>query len=104
MVRDILTAVVLDPTINFLVILDQALLGSFGLAIIAFAVVVRLAPCPLPFGSFTPAARSRFFSEMASKSADPSVTVKRNPRISTARAGLTRWPSLFRQRSYKSPS
>ncbi len=44
---DIFTVALLDPMINFLVILNQVLFGSFGLAIIAFTVIIRVVTFPL---------------------------------------------------------
>ncbi len=47
MIGDIFTLILLDPMINFLVILNHVLFGSFGLAIIAFTVIIRLLTWPL---------------------------------------------------------
>lgn len=47
MIGDIFRLVLMDPMINFLVVLDQLLFGSFGLAIIAFTIIVRVATFPL---------------------------------------------------------
>jgi YidC/Oxa1 family membrane protein insertase len=44
---DFFTLVLMDPMINFLVILDQVLFGSFGLAIIAFTIIIRMVTFPL---------------------------------------------------------
>jgi YidC/Oxa1 family membrane protein insertase len=43
----IFTQVLLDPMINFLVILNNVLFGSFGLAILAFTIIIRLVTFPL---------------------------------------------------------
>ena len=43
----IFTPILLNPMINFLVILNNVLFGSFGLAIIAFTIIIRLATWPL---------------------------------------------------------
>jgi YidC/Oxa1 family membrane protein insertase len=47
MIGDVFTLALLNPMMNFLIILNNVLLGSFGLAIIAFTVVIRLATFPL---------------------------------------------------------
>lgn len=47
MIGEIFTVLLLDPMVNFLVILNNLFLGSFGLAIIAFTVVIRLVTFPL---------------------------------------------------------
>ena len=47
MIGDIFTLILLNPMINFLVLLNNVLFGSFGLAIIAFTIVVRLLTWPL---------------------------------------------------------
>ena len=47
LIGDIFTPILLDPMINFLVLLNNVLFGSFGLAIIAFTIVVRLLTWPL---------------------------------------------------------
>jgi YidC/Oxa1 family membrane protein insertase len=44
---EIFQLVLLDPMVNFLVILSNLLFGSFGLAIIAFTVIIRLVTWPL---------------------------------------------------------
>jgi YidC/Oxa1 family membrane protein insertase len=44
---EIFTLVLLDPMVNFLVILNHLLFGSFGLAIIAFTIIMRLVTWPL---------------------------------------------------------
>ena len=41
MIGTIFTQVLLDPMINFLVILNNVLFGSFGLAILAFTIIRR---------------------------------------------------------------
>jgi len=41
------TLVLLDPMINFLVILNNVLFGSFGLAILAFTIIIRAVTFPL---------------------------------------------------------
>jgi YidC/Oxa1 family membrane protein insertase len=46
-IGDIFTLILLNPMINFLVILNNVLFGSFGLAIIAFTIVIRLVTFPL---------------------------------------------------------
>jgi YidC/Oxa1 family membrane protein insertase len=46
-IGDIFRTVLLDPMVNFLVILNNVLFGSFGLAIIAFTIIIRLATFPL---------------------------------------------------------
>jgi len=46
-IGDIFTLALLDPMINFLVILNNVLFGSFGLAIVAFTIVIRLVTFPL---------------------------------------------------------
>jgi YidC/Oxa1 family membrane protein insertase len=46
-IGDIFTLVLMDPMINFLVILNSVLFGSFGLAIIAFTILIRIATWPL---------------------------------------------------------
>lgn len=47
MIGDVFDSVLLNPMINFLVILNIVLFGSFGLAIIAFTIVIRVATFPL---------------------------------------------------------
>ncbi len=47
MIGDAFTLVLLDPMINFLVILNNIFFGSFGLALIAFTVIIRLITFPL---------------------------------------------------------
>ena len=47
MIGDIFTVLLLDPMINFLVILNNVLFSSFGLAIIAFTIIIRLVTFPL---------------------------------------------------------
>ncbi len=47
MIGDVFTTTLLDPMINFLVLLNNVLFGNFGLAIIAFTVVIRLITFPL---------------------------------------------------------
>lgn len=47
MIGDIFTLILLDPMINFLVILNRTLFHSFGLAIIAFTILIRLLTFPL---------------------------------------------------------
>jgi YidC/Oxa1 family membrane protein insertase len=46
-IGDIFSIVLLDPMVNFLVLLNNVLFGSFGLAIIAFTIIIRLATWPL---------------------------------------------------------
>ncbi len=46
-IGDVFTVALLDPMINFLVILNNVLFSSFGLAIIAFTIVIRLVTFPL---------------------------------------------------------
>ena len=47
MIGEIFTIALLNPMINFLVILNNVLFGSFGLAIIAFTIIIRLVTFPL---------------------------------------------------------
>ena len=47
MIGDIFTLALLNPMINFLVILNNVLFGSFGLAIIAFTIIIRFVTFPL---------------------------------------------------------
>ncbi|MEP7216931.1 MAG: YidC/Oxa1 family membrane protein insertase [Anaerolineaceae bacterium] len=47
MIGDIFTLALLNPMINFLVILNNVLFGSFGLAIIAFTIIIRMVTFPL---------------------------------------------------------
>ena len=49
MIGDIFTIALLNPMINFLVILNNVLFSSFGLAIIAFTIIIRLFTFPLTF-------------------------------------------------------
>jgi YidC/Oxa1 family membrane protein insertase len=46
-VTEFFTLILLDPMINFLVILNNVLFGSFGLSIIAFTIFIRLVTWPL---------------------------------------------------------
>jgi YidC/Oxa1 family membrane protein insertase len=43
----IFTPILLDPMINLMIILNNVLFGSFGLAIIAFTIIIRLITFPL---------------------------------------------------------
>ena len=47
MIGDIFTVALMDPMINFLIILNNVLFNSFGLAIIAFTILMRVATFPL---------------------------------------------------------
>ncbi len=47
MIGDIFTLLLLDPMINILVVLNQVLFESFGLAILAFTILVRAVTFPL---------------------------------------------------------
>lgn len=47
MIGDIFTLVLLDPMMNLLVLLNNVLFGNFGLGIIAFTILVRVATFPL---------------------------------------------------------
>ena len=47
MIGDIFTLLLLNPLVNLLVFLSHLLWGSFGLAIIAFTILVRVATFPL---------------------------------------------------------
>jgi YidC/Oxa1 family membrane protein insertase len=47
MIGEVFTLILLDPMINFLVLLNNVLFGSFGLAILAFTIVIRLLTWPL---------------------------------------------------------
>lgn len=47
MIGDIFTLVLLDPMTNLLVLLNNLLFGNFGLAIIAFTILIRLITFPL---------------------------------------------------------
>ena len=47
MIGDIFTVALLDPMVNLLVILNNVLFNSFGLAIIAFTILIRAATFPL---------------------------------------------------------
>jgi YidC/Oxa1 family membrane protein insertase len=47
LITEVFTLVLLDPMVNFLVILNNLLFGSFGLAILAFTIVIRLVTFPL---------------------------------------------------------
>jgi YidC/Oxa1 family membrane protein insertase len=46
-IGDVFTPVLIDPMMNFLIILNNVLFGSFGLAIIAFTIIIRLVTFPL---------------------------------------------------------
>jgi YidC/Oxa1 family membrane protein insertase len=46
-VFDVLSIFLLTPMINFLVVLNNVFFGSFGLAIIAFTIIIRLVTFPL---------------------------------------------------------
>ena len=43
----IFTPILLDPMINLMILLNNVLFGSFGLAIIAFTIIIRLITFPL---------------------------------------------------------
>lgn len=47
MIGEIFTLLLLNPMINLLVILNNVLFNSFGLALIAFTILIRLATFPL---------------------------------------------------------
>jgi YidC/Oxa1 family membrane protein insertase len=47
MIGDLFNLLLLNPMVNFLVILTSLLGGSFGLAIIAFTIIIRAATFPL---------------------------------------------------------
>lgn len=47
MIGEIFTFILLNPLVNLLVLLSHALFGSFGLAIIAFTILIRAATFPL---------------------------------------------------------
>ena len=47
MIGEIFTLILLNPLVNLLVLLSHALFGSFGLAIIAFTILIRAATFPL---------------------------------------------------------
>ena len=47
MIGEIFTLILLNPLVNLLVFLSHALFGSFGLAIIAFTILIRAATFPL---------------------------------------------------------
>ncbi|KAA0223282.1 YidC/Oxa1 family membrane protein insertase, partial [bacterium] len=47
MIGDLFTLLLLDPMINVLVVLNQVLFESFGLAIVAFTILVRALTFPL---------------------------------------------------------
>ena len=49
MIGDLFTIALLNPMVNFLVILNNLLFSSFGLAIIAFTIIIRLVTFPLTF-------------------------------------------------------
>ena len=47
MIGEVFNAAIINPMINFLVLLNNVLFGNFGLAIIAFTVIIRLITFPL---------------------------------------------------------
>ena len=47
MIGEIFTVILLNPLVNLLVLLSHVLFGSFGLAIIAFTILIRAATFPL---------------------------------------------------------
>ncbi len=47
MIGEIFTLILLNPLVNLLVLLSHVLFGSFGLAIIAFTILIRVATFPL---------------------------------------------------------
>ncbi|MCA9821246.1 MAG: membrane protein insertase YidC [Dehalococcoidia bacterium] len=47
MIGEIFGTLLLNPMVNFLVLLTHLLWGSFGLAIIAFTIIIRIATFPL---------------------------------------------------------
>ena len=47
MIGEIFTLILLNPLVNLLVLLSHLLFGSFGLAIIAFTILIRAATFPL---------------------------------------------------------
>ena len=46
-IGDVFTTILLDPMINFLVILNNVLFDNYGFAIIAFTIIVRIITFPL---------------------------------------------------------
>jgi YidC/Oxa1 family membrane protein insertase len=46
-IGEIFTLILLNPLVNLLVLLSHVLFGSFGLAIIAFTILIRAATFPL---------------------------------------------------------
>lgn len=44
---DVFTIILLDPMVNILVVLTNLFFGSFGLAVIAFTILIRMATFPL---------------------------------------------------------
>jgi len=46
-ISDLFTLLLLNPMVNLLVLLDAVLFNSFGLAIIAFTIIIRLVTFPL---------------------------------------------------------
>lgn len=53
MIGDIFDLLLLNPMVNFLVLLTNVLFGSFGLAVIAFTIIVRAATFPLTLRQLT---------------------------------------------------
>ncbi len=47
MIGTIFDTILLDPMVNILVVLTELLFGSFGIAIIAFTILIRIATFPL---------------------------------------------------------
>ena len=47
MILDLFGYILMDPMVNLLVLLNNVLFGSFGLAIVAFTIIIRLATWPL---------------------------------------------------------
>ncbi len=46
-ISEVFTLILLNPMVNFLVLLNNVLFGSFGLSIIAFTIIIRLFTWPL---------------------------------------------------------
>lgn len=46
-ISEVFTLILLNPMVNFLVLLNNVLFGSFGLSIIAFTIIIRLVTWPL---------------------------------------------------------
>ena len=89
MIGEIFTVGLMNPLVNLLVFLTGLLGGSFGLAIIAFTILVRVATFPLTLGSYTQHVRCRHppkIQRSTRRYSDPKRPRKGHEAVSTSGA------------------